>query len=415
MRLLIPFLCLPLLLPAQPIPNQGVDLRGFDLGSYSLPFIDLDQDAARQVVVDREPGQYLGHPTTVLLPDGHTLYAVYPQGHGRGPIVMKRSDDGGRSWSERLPVPANWASSLEVPVLVPTHDPAGAYHLRLFSGLYPARMASSADSGRSWTPLQPLGDWGGIVVMSEVVPLRSGAGHYLAFFHDDGRFRSWEGRDREEQAQAQAGMPLFTLYTTTSVDGGATWSPPRAIYQSRVMHLCEGGVVRSPDGRQLALLLRENSRRMQSQIMFSDDEGRTWTPPRPLPAALTGDRHQAVYAPDGRLFISFRDYSPAPARFAALQQACQDCDPAQLRAQAGPASPTHGDWVAWIGRYEDLAEGREGQYRLRLKDNTQGTDCAYPALEVLPDGSILATTYGHWTAGEAPWILSVRLDLREWP
>src|SRR3712207_9139778 len=30
-------------------------------------------------------------------------------------------------------------------------------------------------------------------------------------------------------------------------------------------------------------------------------------------------------------------------------------------------------------------------------DNTHPTDSSYPALEVLPDGTIVATTYGHWT------------------
>jgi hypothetical protein len=57
--------------------------------------IDLSGDIQRQVVVDRERGQYLGHPTTVLLEDGKTILAVYPKGHGRGPIVLKRSTDGG--------------------------------------------------------------------------------------------------------------------------------------------------------------------------------------------------------------------------------------------------------------------------------------------------------------------------------
>jgi hypothetical protein len=52
--------------------------------------LDLDTDASRQVIVDREPGQYLGHPTTVLLEDGKTILCVYPKGHGRGAIVYKR-------------------------------------------------------------------------------------------------------------------------------------------------------------------------------------------------------------------------------------------------------------------------------------------------------------------------------------
>src|SRR5512146_3024692 len=78
---------------------------------YSIPLIDLAAETNRQVVVDREPGQYLGHPTTVLLEDGKTILCVYPKGHGRGAIICKRSSDGGLTWSGRLPVPASWATS----------------------------------------------------------------------------------------------------------------------------------------------------------------------------------------------------------------------------------------------------------------------------------------------------------------
>ena len=53
-----------------------------DLRRITLPLIDLADDTARQVVVDREPGQYLGHPTTVLLEDKRTMIAVYPKGMG---------------------------------------------------------------------------------------------------------------------------------------------------------------------------------------------------------------------------------------------------------------------------------------------------------------------------------------------
>jgi hypothetical protein len=59
-----------------------------------LPLVDLAGETARQVVVDREAGQYLGHPTTVLLDDGKTILCVYPKGHGKGAIVYKRSEDG---------------------------------------------------------------------------------------------------------------------------------------------------------------------------------------------------------------------------------------------------------------------------------------------------------------------------------
>ncbi len=60
-----------------------------------------------------------------------------------------------------------------------------------------------------------------------------------------------------------------------------------------------------------------------------------------------------------------------------------------------------------------IVEGREGQYRVRLADNRHGWDCAYPGLELLPDGTFVATTYGHWSEGEEPYILSVRFTLEE--
>ena len=109
---------------------------------FTIPIIDLAHETHRQVVVDREPGQYLGHPTTVLLPDGRTMIAVYPKGHGKGAIVMKRSDDGGLTWSDRLPVPENWATSQEVPTIHRVVDPKGDARLIVFSGLYPIRMGS---------------------------------------------------------------------------------------------------------------------------------------------------------------------------------------------------------------------------------------------------------------------------------
>lgn len=371
--------------PQFPLPARG--LAAFlAVGStvlaareVELPLVDLAGDSGRRVVVDREPGQYLGHPSTVLLEDGRTILCVYPKGHGKGAIQLKRSVDGGITWSQRLPVPDNWATSLETPTIHRVVDAAGNRRLIVWSGMFPARLAVSEDDGVNWSPLKPAGDWGGIVVMGSVEPVRSKPGHYLAWFHDDGRFL---------RAGAKQEKPIvFRLFQVGSTDGGLTWSQPRELFASSEVHLCEPGVVRSPDGRQLALLLRENARRKQSHVMFSEDEGQTWTSPRELPSSLTGDRHTAKYAPDGRLFISFRD--------------------------TAKDSPTAGDWVGWIGRYEDLVAGHAGQYRVRLGDNHHAWDCAYPGVEVLPDGTIVTTTYGHWDLGQPPYVISVRFKLGE--
>ena len=182
----------------------------------------------------------------------------------------------------------------------------------------------------------------------------------------------------------------MTLYQSRSTDGGLTWSQPETIHASQDFHLCEPGLVRSPDGHQMAVLLRENNRRHNSQVIFSDDEGKTWSAPRDLPDSLNGDRHTAKYSKDGRLVISFRCHSPK-----------------------GKSSKFEGDWVAWVGTWDDLVAGAPGQYFVRLKDNRKQYDTAYPGVEVLPDGTVVSTTYGHWEAGEAPWILSVRVKLDE--
>jgi hypothetical protein len=324
----------------------------------------------------------LGHPTTCLLEDGKTILCVYPKGHGRGAIVYKRSTDGGQTWSNRLPTPASWETSKEVPTLHRVVDANGKKRIIMWSGLYPARLAVTEDDGANWSELKPAGDWGGIVVMGFVEALKTGKGHYLAMFHDDGRFFTKDGQRSS----------TFKLYKTFSTDGGLTWSFPEVVYQSADVHLCEPGCIRSPDGTRMAVLLRENARRRNSHVIFSDDEGLTWSQPRELPLALTGDRHTGKYGPDGRLFISFRCISPTSKR---------------------QARPFEGDWAAWIGTWDDIEMGGDGQYFVRLKDNIKAYDTSYPGVELLPDGTFVTTTYGHWDQGEAPYILSVRLKLEE--
>ncbi len=343
---------------------------------YTIPVVDISGEKERQVIVDQEKGQYLGHPTTLLLEDNKTILTVYPKGHGRGAIVYKRSNDAGLTWSERLPTPKSWETSVEVPTLHRVVDASGNKRIIMFSGLYPIRMAVTEDDGANWSELAPIGNFGGIVTMGTVIDLKT-PGHYLAFFHDDGRFI------RGGPAKAWR----FWVYTTLSKDGGLTWGAPTPIAMLPDANLCEPGALRSPDGKQIAVLLRENSRKYNSFVIFSNDEGQSWSEPKELPAALTGDRHVAKYTPDGRLFISFRDTTHV--------------------------SPTKGDWVGWVGKYEDIVNGTDGQYRVRIMDNTKGADCTYPGIEVLPDGTIITTTYGHWTEGEPAYVVSVRFKLAE--
>ena len=340
-----------------------------------IPFIDFAQDFSRHIVIDREPDQYLGHPTTVLLEDGLSMWIVYPKGHGKGSIVLKKSEDGGRTWSKRQPVPESWASSQEVPTIYRIVDDFGRKRLFVFSGLYPIRSASSEDDGLTWSELKPIGDFGGIVAMSDIMRLKDQS--YMALFHDDGRFLKNSMIESEQ----------FVVYAVYSYDGGLTWGQPKEVVRDDVAHLCEPCILRSSDGNQLCIILRENSRKYNSMVVFSDDEGKSWTKPRELPDVLTGDRHQALFLNDGRILISFRDMASN--------------------------SPTWGDWVGWLGTYDDLVCGHVGQFKLRFMKNNKGSDCAYPALELLSDQTIFTATYGHWKLNEQPYISGLHFTVDE--
>lgn len=343
--------------------------------SASTPLLDLPRD--RWVTVDREEGQYLGHPTTAVLEDGATVLCVYPKGHGKGAIMLKRSSDGGKTWSERLPTPKSWETSQETPTIHRVRREDGKSRLLLFSGLHPLRQARSDDDGKSWSELEPIGEFGGIVAMSSLEQLPDG--RLLAFFHDDGRFLG-------ERFQLDDGRK-FHVFVTDSKDSGATWSAPRAIASHAEAELCEPGLVRSPDGKELVALLRDNSRKFRSFFVRSADEGESWSEPAQLAPDLTGDRHVARYAADGRLAIAFRDM---------LQ-----------------GSPSRGDWILWVGAFEDVVEARAGSFRVRLGDNQDAWDCGYSGVELLRDGALLCTSYGHWEKGAKPWVVSVRVQLAE--
>ena len=58
---------------------------------------------------------------------------------------------------------------------------------------------------------------------------------------------------------------------------------------------------------------------------------------------------------------------------------------------------------------------RQGQYRIKLLHShaERVGDCGYPGMELLPDGTIVATTYIKLAPGkEKNSVVSVRFDLK---
>jgi hypothetical protein len=132
--------------------------------------------------------------------------------------------------------------------------------------------------------------------------------------------------------------------------------------------------------------MRENRRSGTSLVMFNRDEGQTWSKAVDTPWGLTGDRHHGIRLPDGRLVIVFRN--------------------------ASPNAKDRGGFIAWVGTYDDIRHGKPGQYRVSLLKTFK--DGFYPGIHLLPDGTIVATTYTTYRKeDEGCSIVSVRFKMSE--
>jgi hypothetical protein len=348
-----------------------------------LPIVDLSNDTERHVVIAQGTETiYQGHPTTLLLPDGKTMFCVWTQGHGGPCGPMKRSDDGGRTWSDLLPVPENWKATRNCPALYRLTDPQSVTRLFVFAGQGPSgtqqdnatmQQSVSTDEGKTWSPMKSIG-LECVMPFCTIVPVEGGK----KLIGLTNIRRPGETKDKRSNIVVQS----------ESTDGGFTWSDWRVLVDLGDLKPCEPEVVRSPDGRQLLCFIRENIRTEPAHFITSDDEGKTWSPVKALPPGLHGDRHKAAYAKDGRLVVCFRDM--------------------------GSKSPTRSHFVAWVGRYEDVISGKDGDYKIKLLHSHQGSDCGYPGLEVLPDGTFVATTYVKYRPGpEQNSVVSTRFTLAE--
>lgn len=357
----------------------------WDAHRQALPVIDLSGETHRHVIVaEGTPTVYQGHPTTLLMPDGRTMFAVWNINHGGPAGPMARSDDGGLTWmrlDDRLP--PEFTTHQNCPSMYRMVDPKGMERLWVFSAwkgearFGPNAMPSimSENGGATWKDMPLLGGaFRCVMTFSSIVQLKNGS--YLGQYH-----RGPEGADR---------TPLEVLQTITT-DGGFTWSTPRVVADGALMDgksPCEPFVFRSPDGGELCSIMRENARLGASLMMFSRDEGATWTDPDDTPWGLTGDRHQGVQLPDGRLVIVFRDQAPD--------------------------STTRHHFVAWVGTYDDIRNGRPGQCRIKLLHSYAGGDCGYPGIHLLPDGTIVATTYiKYWNDDRKHSVVSVRFSAKD--
>ena len=310
--------------------------------------------------IERAPGtnrQYLGQPDMIQTETGR-LITAYPVGHGKGPLVMRISDDGGISWTEKTDIPASWAGSQETPTLY-TVTVNGAERLLLITACpgwgtdsdgntYGFNVSYSDDDGEHWSEYQHFysyfsdGDANdAIVAMASLVQLKDENGNFI---------EKWMGVFHNYS------YVNYKTYLTFDANGNMQWSEPvpflsehRSIESSHQM--CEIGMFRSPDGSRIIGLARSQSHMHLSTMIYSDDEGETWSEPVELPGSLAGERHKAQYDPiSGKLVITFREIQ---------------------YDRNGDGNITSGDWYCgdwglWVGTYEDLMAAEAGTTPLIL-------------------------------------------------
>jgi sialidase-1 len=175
-------------------------------------------------------------------------------------------------------------------------------------------LKRSTDGGLSWSPLQAIGDNGPNTFGNPcpVIDRRTGIVWLLTTQN--------AGTDREADIIAGTSRGTRTVWVMTSKDDGATWSTPLEITRSvkradwRWYATGPGIGIQTTNGR---LVIPANHSEPdgvhRSHIVFSDDGGRTWT----LGASSDPgtNESQVVELADGRLMLNMRNHPPKAENF----------------------------------------------------------------------------------------------------
>ena len=388
----------------------------FTGSDYTIPILDLstmpdeikgtEYEYLYDLTTVDNSKDYMAHPDSVLLKNGNIL-TVYPAGHGKGAVLNKVSTDGGISWSETVDgTPKSWEDSLETPTIYRLEFADGTPDKLILISANPKwpnmttpggfECSISLDEGQTWsefqrfygndssTPVVP------IVAMASLTRLKENGefvDKWMGFFHD-------------------ADFYNYKTILTFDKDGNMHWSAPEKYLSAhrdieKSAQMCEVEVIRSDKGQgdELCLISRSQSKKINSMIAFSYDEGKTWTEPKEAPSALNGERHKAEYTSDGRLFITFRSIERGP----------------KAAANAKTTTDKKRGWIsegliAWVGTYDDLKNGTEGDYRIKLAHIYSDTqkkpeyyaeaDTGYCGNVVLEDDTIVTSSYGKYRPTE---------------
>ncbi len=438
----------------------------YTTNSFQVPVLDAVDDLGGERYDVSKGDKYLAHPDLVMADDG-TIWCMYPEGHGRGPILAKKSTDFGKTWTDviikeelaegdttwtstvveeevaegvykkyKYTGPASWAKSEETPTLYNLHfvssngEETGESTLMLVSG-NPAwslkkwgknvyiepngfNYTTSTDNGESWAEFTTLygKEWatatGGVDAFDCIVAMAS-----LTQLKENGKFvNKWMGLFHDHN---------FVNYKTiltfeTDSDGNlvkdvygryiANWSYPTPVFEAH----------------------------REAEKLYGFCEVEVVREPSADVKTLSGDRLVAIARCNNKVSYSYMmvssdegetwqtpqqlpielcgdrhkaEYDPITKRFViSFRQLC-----VFKVAEAFVDSPswTSIGWVGWVGSFEQLVNCQSGDAVIVLGATTN-TDNGY-AGTVYKDGQFLMAGYGTFDKNYASYIMAVRFSI----
>ncbi len=209
---------------------------------------------------------------------------------------LSKSTDGGRAWSDPLPVPADWETVRgTTPTIHYLVDPQGRGRLFVMAGLdFPGRLRQSysEDGGQIWTPMQDTG------LKAECSPKT------ILSFDGGRRLVMWCDRRDPNSSPDENVDPV--VFQSESYDGGLTWSEERIVVNVPTRWAQPAVICDPADPAHLLMLLRYNGTE-NGRYSVSKESGETWSEVRELSPAMTGHRCNPSIAPDGPVVVVMRD------------------------------------------------------------------------------------------------------------
>jgi sialidase-1 len=174
-------------------------------------------------------------------------------------------------------------------------------------------LRRSSDGGASWSPLRVLWDDGPNTVGNPCPVVDSRTGTIWLLTNRN------LGGDREPAIIAGTSQGGRTVWTMKSEDDGVTWSSPIEITSSVkkpdwAWYATGPGVgIQTTSGRLVIPANHSESGIHRSHLVFSDDGGKSWSLGASSDAGT--NESQVVELADGRLMLNMRNHPPKPENF----------------------------------------------------------------------------------------------------